>query len=53
MNVEQTDDYAALSDAVAKAVIETVMQKPDALICIAGGDTLLAFCRACARQQTG
>lgn len=32
MNVEQTDDYAALSDAVAKAVIETVTQKPDALI---------------------
>jgi len=41
MNVEQTDDYAALSDAVAKAVIETVTQKPDALICIAGGDTPL------------
>lgn len=28
MNVEQTDDYAALSDAVAKAVIETVTQNP-------------------------
>jgi 6-phosphogluconolactonase/Glucosamine-6-phosphate isomerase/deaminase len=41
MNVEQTDDYAALSDAVAKVVIETVTQKPDALICIAGGDTPL------------
>lgn len=28
MNVEQTDDYAALSNAVAKAVIETVTQNP-------------------------
>lgn len=27
MNVEQTDDYAALSDAVAKAVIETVTDR--------------------------
>ena len=41
MNVEIVEDYQALSAAVAQTVIETVAHKPDALICIAGGDTPL------------
>ena len=41
MNVEIVDDYPALSAAVAQRVIDTVSRKPNALICIAGGDTPL------------
>lgn len=41
MNVEIVDDYQALSATVAQRIIKTVKEKPDALICIAGGDTPL------------
>lgn len=41
MNVEIVEDYPALSATVAQRVIDTVSRKPDALICIAGGDTPL------------
>ena len=41
MNVEIVEDYQALSATVAQSIIDTLKRKPDALICIAGGDTPL------------
>lgn len=41
MNVDIKQDYPALCAAVAQEVIDCVAAKPDALICIAGGDTPL------------
>lgn len=44
-------DYAQLSQAVAQTVIECVNAKPDALICIAGGDTPLGVFAALVEAQ--
>ena len=44
-------DYAQLSEAVAKNVIDCVDAKPNALICIAGGDTPLGVFAALVEAQ--
>ena len=44
-------DYPQLSEAVAKNVIDCVRAKPDALICIAGGDTPLGVFAALVEAQ--
>jgi len=41
MNVETVENYPALSATVAQSIIDAVARKPDALVCIAGGDTPL------------
>lgn len=41
MNIDIKQDYPDLCTAVAQQVIDCVAAKPDALICIAGGDTPL------------
>lgn len=46
MNVEIKEDYLQLCAAVAEQVIASVTAKPDALICIAGGDTPLGVFEA-------
>lgn len=46
-----SQDYAQLSQAVAQNVIECVNAKPDALICIAGGDTPLGVFAALVEAQ--
>lgn len=44
-------DYPQLCEAVAKNVIDCVNEKPDALICIAGGDTPLGVFAALVEAQ--
>lgn len=41
MNIEIRPNYPALCEYVGQQVIQTLRNKPDALICIAGGDTPL------------
>ncbi|MRS15712.1 glucosamine-6-phosphate deaminase [Enterobacteriaceae bacterium RIT691] len=49
-----SQDYPQLCEAVAKNVIDCVNAKPDALICIAGGDTPLGvFAALVEAQQQG
>lgn len=46
-----SSDYAQLSQAVAQNVIDCVRAKPNALICIAGGDTPLGVFAALVEAQ--
>ena len=41
MNIEIRQDYPALCEYVGQQVIQALKNKPDALVCIAGGDTPL------------
>ena len=45
MTIHTFADYQALSQATAQLIIEVLEQKPDALICIASGDTPLGVCK--------
>ena len=45
MTIHKYFDYEELSAETAKMIIEVLKKKPDALICIASGDTPLGVCK--------
>ena len=45
MTINTFSNYETLSQATANLIIEVLKQKPDALICIASGDTPLGVCK--------
>jgi glucosamine-6-phosphate isomerase len=51
MTIHTFPDYEALSEATANLIIEILKQKPDALICIASGDTPLGVCKFLAKSD--
>jgi glucosamine-6-phosphate isomerase len=51
MTIHTFPDYEALSEATANLIIEVLKQKPDALICIASGDTPLGVCKFLAKSD--
>jgi glucosamine-6-phosphate isomerase len=51
MTIHTFPDYEALSEAIANLIIEVLKQKPDALICIASGDTPLGVCKFLAKSD--
>lgn len=51
MKINTFPDYEALSEATANLIIDVLKQKPDALICIASGDTPLGVCKFLAQAD--
>jgi glucosamine-6-phosphate isomerase len=51
MTIHTFPDYEALSEATANLIIEVLKKKPDALICIASGDTPLGVCKFLAKSD--
>ena len=51
MTINTFSDYEALSEATANLIIEVLKQKPEALICIASGDTPLGVCKFLAKSD--
>jgi glucosamine-6-phosphate deaminase len=51
MKINTFPDYEALSEATANLIIDVLKQKPDALICIASGDTPLGVCKFLAKSD--
>lgn len=51
MTIRTFPDYQALSEATAHLIIEVLKQKPEALICIASGDTPLGVCKFLAQAD--
>jgi glucosamine-6-phosphate isomerase len=51
MTINTFSNYEALSEATANLIIEVLKQKPDALICIASGDTPLGVCKFLAKSD--
>ena len=51
MDINTFPDYETLSEATANLIIEVLKQKPDALICIASGDTPLGVCEFLAKSD--
>ena len=54
MNYQVFADYDALSEQAAQTILALVRQKPDAVICVASGETPLGtFQRVVANAQAG
>jgi glucosamine-6-phosphate deaminase len=51
MTIHTFPDYEALSETTANLIIEVLKKKPDALICIASGDTPLGVCKFLAKSD--
>ena len=51
MTVHTFPDYQSLSQATAQLIIDVLKQKPEALICIASGDTPLGVCKYLAQSD--
>jgi glucosamine-6-phosphate isomerase len=51
MTVQIFPNYEELSAATAQLIIEVLIQKPEALICIASGDTPLGVCKLLAKSE--
>ncbi len=51
MTINTFPDYEALSEATANLIIEILKKKPDAIICIASGDTPLGVCKFLAKSD--
>ena len=51
MTINTFSNYQTLSEATANLIIEVLRQKPDALICIASGDTPLGVCKFLAKSD--
>ena len=51
MDINTFPDYETLSEATANLIIEVLKQKPEALICIASGDTPLGVCKFLAKSD--
>ncbi len=51
MKINTLPDYEALSEATANIIIGVLKQKPDALLCIASGDTPLGVCKFLAKSD--
>ena len=51
MTVHTFLNYEALSEATANLIIDVLTQKPEALICIASGDTPLGVCEFLAKSD--
>jgi glucosamine-6-phosphate isomerase len=51
MTIHTFPDYEALSEATVNLIIEVLKKKPDALICIASGDTPLGVCKFLAKSD--
>ena len=51
MQINTLSNYETLSEATTHLIIEVLQQKPDALICIASGDTPLGVCKFLAKSD--
>ena len=51
MTIHKFSEYEELSAATASLIIEVLKQKPEALICIASGDTPLGVCKILAKSD--
>ncbi len=51
MTINTFPDYQTLSEATANLIIDVLKQKPEALICIASGDTPLGVCQFLAKSD--
>lgn len=51
MIVKTFSDYQTLSEATAQIIIDVLQQKPEALICIASGDTPMGVCKTLAKAD--
>lgn len=51
MTIQTFPNYDALSEATANIIIDVLKQKPDAVICIASGDTPMGVCKFLAKAD--
>lgn len=51
MTIQTFPNYETLSEATANLIIDVLTQKPEALICIASGDTPLGVCKFLAQSD--
>ncbi|MDZ7898713.1 MAG: glucosamine-6-phosphate deaminase [Arcicella sp.] len=51
MTIQKFPNYEELSAATAQLIIDVLIQKPEALICIASGDTPLGVCKFLAQSD--
>ncbi len=51
MTINTFPDYKTLSEATANLIIDVLKQKPEAIICIASGDTPLGVCQFLAKSD--
>jgi glucosamine-6-phosphate isomerase len=51
MTIHTFSNYETLSEATANLIIDVLKQKPEALICIASGDTPLGVCKFLAQSN--
>ena len=51
MTINTFSNYETLSEATANLIINVLKQKPEALICIASGDTPLGVCKLLAKSD--
>jgi glucosamine-6-phosphate deaminase len=51
MTINTYSNYETLSEATANLIVEVLKQKPEALICIASGDTPLGVCEFLAKSD--
>ena len=51
MTIQTFPNYEILSEATANLIIDVLKQKPEALICIASGDTPLGVCKFLAQSD--
>jgi glucosamine-6-phosphate deaminase len=51
MTIQKYPNYEELSSATAQLIIDVLIQKPEALICIASGDTPLGVCKFLAKSD--
>ena len=51
MTIQTFPNYETLSEATANLIIDVLTQKPEALICIASGDTPLGVCKFLAKSD--
>lgn len=51
MTINTFSNYETLSEATAQKIIDVLKQKPEALICIASGDTPLGVCKFLAKSN--
>ena len=51
MTLNTFSNYETLSEATANVIIDILTQKPEALICIASGDTPLGVCKFLAKSN--
>ncbi len=52
MKLKVFKDYNHLSEAVANEIIELVNKKPDAVVCMASGDTPRLACKFMAEKSS-